>query len=151
MPHSRHQHQEPQRESIQRPGHPRYEADVDQRNAQHQHEPEGEAQHMPRGIRFGRAAGRTVERRVADARKRTEQYHVEPAYAPDLAGQAEIRLPDQATAPNHAAAPRSAVLWPGASLRFAGSRFIARTMMSRAIGAAAAAPALPCSTTTASA
>ena len=59
-----------------------------------------------------------------------------------------IHLADQPPLDHQPASPRSASLAPGASVRPAGSRDSTSSMISRAIGAAAPAPALPCSTTT---
>ncbi len=145
-----HQHQQHQRDQITRPGQPRDEADIDQRDADHQHQAGGEAQHMARGVRLRRTARGAEQRDVADAGQRAEQRHIQPVHLPDLGAEIERGLAPQPPFP-HFVASRWATCAPGSSSRPPGSRCSTSIMMSRAIGAAAAAPALPCSTTTDSA
>ena len=68
MPVARHHHQQRERDAIARPSQPRDEADIDQRDADHQHQAGGKPQHVPRRIRLGCATGGAVQRGVADRR-----------------------------------------------------------------------------------
>ena len=86
-------------------------------------EAETEADHVPRGIRLGRAAGGRVEGHVADAGQHAEQQHEGPADLPELRGEAERGLADQPPLHNaHDLMLPSAVAMALGSTRFAGSR-----------------------------
>ena len=149
MPDPQDQHQQRDRPAIDQPPHPRDQPDVHHGDAQHHHQPEAEADDVLLRVGLRAPPRRRIQRHIADAGQQAQQHNIGPADLPQLGGQPERRLgPDQPAGGDH---DRTATRAPGGSVCPAGSRVSTSIMMSRPNGAAAAAPALPCSTTTATA
>ena len=87
-----HQHQQGERHAIKRPGQPRENADIHQRQAQHHHQAETKPYRLAGRIGFRRAPSRGIQRRIAHSCQGTEQQDVEPGNLEQLGRQAERRL-----------------------------------------------------------
>ena len=144
-----HEHQQAERHRIAHPGEAQDDPDINEGDAQHDHQTESEAQRVLLciGIRIATARGPQCD--IANGGNAPQQQHKKPRHAPKLGNQSSAAtFRKQPSFEDHR--PSSATRG-SRGVGVMGRRWKASTRISRASGAAAPEPLVPCSTITESA
>ena len=141
-----HQYQQAERKGITHPGEAQNDPYINEGDAQHDHQTEAEAQRVFLRIGIRIAAACCPKRYIANGGDAAQQKHEKPRHAPKLGNQASAAtFCEQPTFENHQ--PSSATRG-SRGVGVMGRRWKASTIISRASGAAAPEPLVPCSTIT---